>query len=108
MITPDVFEIMPETMQNASFVTASYPLDPQPRCAIGMYITNSFGLSGSAYIEASIDGQNWMPLNISTLLFAGNDKKMWVIAGAAGVRLLRVNVTITAGIADFKINAGAG
>jgi len=108
MITPNVFELMPETMKTASFVSPAYPLDPQPRCAIGMYIKNAFGLAGNASIDGSIDGVNWMPLNLTKLNFTGNEKKMWVIAGAAGVRLLRVNVVITAGIADFKINAGAG
>jgi hypothetical protein len=108
MKTADFFELLKPSMQFASFASVPYPLDPQAKCAIGMYISNSFGLTGSALIEATIDNINWVPMAETAVSFSGNEKKIWVIGEAAGLRRVRVSVTILSGVADFEINAGAG
>lgn len=93
---------------NASFVTEPLPLDPDPMASIQLVKPVQVGLNGSAIVQASLDGINWSDLTGTQQSISAAGPLLWVLSDIGGIRMLRLSVTISAGMADFKIMGGVG
>lgn len=94
--------------RSTSFVTGPVVLDPTPACTIQCVVAFATGLSALATAQGSVDGIRWADLTGTTLPITGDGSNLFVLHDLGGIRMARLSVTISAGLADFEVIAGVG
>ena len=98
-------ELLPLTSKSASFVSPKFAVNNNPNLSLSLHSMASFGLSGSARIQGSHDDAVWFDLRDTEASFVGNEDILWTLAELQSLMYVRVDVTLAAGSALFKIIA---